>query len=129
MDSKSQHDDADASRELLVVSQYGFILKHHPYLANVEGDVTWIETGTSASSTASVLRATSVIEPGDELFLSLDQHPQSRASDLFSLPILEDYELAEQIINDEIRVQRRGTPARSFGGRTGGAVGKSLSHS
>lgn len=73
----------------------------------------------SPASVAS-LKTTRVIEPGEELFLSFSEHPL-RHSDFVSIPILGDYELADIIVKDEIRSQRRGAATRkkgamSFGG-------------
>lgn len=107
--------------ETIFVTQYGFLLKHHPHLANLQGGPIW--TGTDEPSTLA-LKAARVIEPGDELFVSFDHHPQLR-SNAFSLPTLEDYEVADDIVRDEIKTQRRG--ARTVAGRSVGVGGAGTS--
>jgi len=74
----------------------------------------WTEKAAISPASVTALKAARVIEPGEELFLSFDEHPQHR-SDVFSLPNLRDYELADEIIRDEIRTQRRGAATRKAG--------------
>lgn len=103
--------------ETMFISQYGFLLKHHPFLANLQGGPLWSNNADVSSVTT--LRAARVIEPGEELFLSFEQHPQQQ-SDFISLPTLEDYELADEIVRDEIRTQRRGPAMRKAGSQAMG---------
>ena len=98
----------------MFVSQYGLLLKHHPFLANVEGPIWSEKSDILAPSTVESLKATRVIEPGEELFLSFSEYPLHH-SDVVSIPTLEDYELADEIVNDEIRSQRRGAGTRKTG--------------
>lgn len=101
----------------MFISQYGFLLKHHPFLANLQGGPVWSDE-VDISSVAS-LRADRAIEPGEELFLSFENHPQQQ-SDFINLPTLEDYELADEIVLDEIRSQRRGAAHRRAGAQSNG---------
>jgi hypothetical protein len=87
------------------VSQYGLLLKHHPSLANLQGGPTWSEKGNLDRTAVNSLKATRAIEPGDELFLLFDNHPErvlGEGSDLFSIPSLEDYGMADEIVRQEV---------------------------
>lgn len=109
----------------ILVSQYGFLLKHHPHLNNLQGGPTWSDGAELNSSGVTGLKAARVIEPGEELFLSLDEHPQFR-SDFFSLPTLEDYEVADEIVRDEIKSQRRAAGRSVVGAKSLGATSESV---
>ena len=101
--------------ETILVSLYGFLLKHHPFLANLQGGPIWSGKMDLSSVDIKSLHALRVIEPGDELFLSFDTHPQSVSQDVsgvFDLPTLDNYALADEIVQDEIRTQRRGGQRR-----------------
>ena len=53
------------------------------------------------------MKAIRTIEPGDELFLRFDNHPQrvlGEFSDLLHVPNLEDYGIADEIVQQEIKV-------------------------
>ncbi len=101
------------------VSQYGFLLKHHPLLANLRGGPIWSDDNDFVKSPVANLRADRVIEAGDELFASYENHPQKHFG-IFSYPTLEDYALADEIIHDEIRTQRRGAATRKVGKMSAG---------
>lgn len=83
--------------EPLSISSYGFLINHHPFLANVQGPGVlsaegWIE-----------LRATRRLQAGEELFLPYDAHPASKVSVgsmLESIPKAEDYRKADEIMRD-----------------------------
>jgi len=96
----------EESRNLL---EFGLILKHHPLLANLNGGI-WRHDGDGMSE----LTASKEILPGHELFLSFNDHPGSTSqSKLFSnIPQPEHYELADEIVKEEMKNQRRGTPRR-----------------
>lgn len=104
------------------VSQYGFLLKHHPLLANLRGGPIWSDDNDFVKSPVANLRADRVIEAGDELFVSYENHPQKHFG-IFSYPTLEDYALADEIIHDEIRTQRRGAATRKVGKMSAGGGG------
>ena len=96
------------------------MLKHHPFLANIHGGPVWSDGNDSVEpSPVAGLKADRVIEAGDELFLSYEKHPQQHL-DIFSYPTLKDYALADEIVNDEIRTQRRGAAARKIGKMSAG---------
>jgi hypothetical protein len=87
------------------VSQYGLLLKHHPFLANLQGGPTWSEKRDLDRTNVSSLKAARAIEPGEELFLLLENHPErvrGEGSDLFSIPSLVDYGMADEIIRQEV---------------------------
>ena len=88
---------------------YGLILKHHPMLANLRGDVWRRGNGTM------LLKASKEILPGNELLLSFEEHPASTSnSKLFSkIPRPEHYVLADEIIKDEINTQSGRTQRKS----------------
>jgi len=87
------------------VPLHGFLIKHHPLLANVQGKL--ISDDFSSPSTFE-LRATKSIAPGEELFVSFNEHPHGilteRAGGDFNdryqfrkIPAKPDYELADEI--------------------------------
>jgi hypothetical protein len=110
-------DSEKVEAETRFISQYGFLLKHHPLLANLRGGPVW--SHKAEASLISSLRADRVIESGQELFLSFEEHPQQHL-DFFSYPTLDDYELADDIVRDEIRTQRRGAATRKVGKMSAG---------
>jgi hypothetical protein len=109
--------------ENIFVSQYGFLLKHHPFLANLRGGPTWSEKAKLSPANITSLKAARVVEPGEELFLLFEEHPQHilhELRDVFNLPTMEDYEMADEIVRDEIRTQRRGVATRKAGAQSTG---------
>jgi hypothetical protein len=96
---------------------YGLILKHHPVFANLNGGI-WKESGNRSI----VLTASKEILPGQELFLSFEDHPASTfQSQLFmNIPRPEHYDLADAILMDEIKSHigkhQRNGQQNSFGG-------------
>ena len=104
---------------------YALLLKHHPLLANLKGDV-WMLNGNNGNSTMT-MKASQEIFPGQELFLSFDDHPASShlQTQLFlNIPIPTDFELADEIVKDEIITQ---TGTRQTGERPSGGGSKSRS--
>jgi hypothetical protein len=81
---------------------YGLILKHHPMSANLNGGI-WKHSGDRSVE----LKASKEILPGQELFLSFEDHPASTfQSQLFvNIPRPEHYDLADVILIDEIKTQ------------------------
>ena len=113
----------DTENESIFISQYGFVLKHHPFLANLNGGPTWSEKAEGSPAETMGLKALRIIEPGEELFLSFGEHPQralQERSSFINLPTLEDYEMADEIVRDEIKTQRRGTATRRAGAQWAG---------
>lgn len=108
----------------MLIQQYAFLLKYHHLVTNVAGK-TFItpEDATYASSNSDVdssyaLSASKPIQAGDELFLPFSQHPKSHLgaeSLLFhNIPTTEDFDMAEQIIQDEIEKLRHKRRGREF---------------
>ena len=87
------------------VPLHGFLIKHHPLLANVQGKLI---SDDLASSSTFELRATKSIAPGEELFVSFNEHPHGiltakTGGDFIDryqfrkIPTKPDYELADEI--------------------------------
>lgn len=73
-------------------------------------------TDAPALESGSVLKATRFIHEAEELFLHFDEHPSRVVGDgKFSFPVPADYELAQEIIRDELDYLRpfRGGRART----------------
>ena len=104
---------------------YALLLKHHPLLDNLKGGV-WMQSGNTRMTMT--MTASREIIPGQELFLSFHDHPASShwKTQLFSkIPTPTDFELADEIVKDEIITQTRSTQRK--GERQSGGGSKSMS--
>ena len=97
----------------LLVSQYGLLLTFHHLLNNLRAGPLWTSSPDMVVGLGSELQASRPISEGEELFLKFDDHPASAASDAFTtLPVQADFDLAQEIIKDEVKY------LRPFGGRS-----------
>lgn len=81
------------------ISHASLLLKHHPTLANLKEGTTLTD---SPHDTKKGFVASRVIKPGEELFLSFEDHPHSALGldhPLFQhLPTEEDYDMMDKIL-------------------------------
>jgi hypothetical protein len=85
------------------VSHYGFLLGHHHILHNLHGGPLWTASQESEAGSGVVLKASRTIKEGEELFLNFYEHPASAlGGKKFSFPTQSDFELAHEIIRDEL---------------------------
>jgi hypothetical protein len=93
----------------LFLPPFALILKHHPWFTNIEF-VDLAYTGTDPSHyEPPVLKASRDITVGEELFIPYEKmHPQSFTSLFSTVPQLDDYLQADEIIQDE-RIQLKAT--------------------
>ena len=101
--------DGDISGSAGYIDSFSFLLKHHPILYNVEGDLkTWeppLPSLTEAS--AAFVRASRHVLAGEELFLPFDLHPQSPGFGLQPfdyVPTSSDYDIADEIIREQLGI-------------------------
>jgi hypothetical protein len=89
---------------------HAFLIKPHPYLANVEGVLLSLRDEASNLDRFS-LRATRPIHAGEEFFVTYTHHPASsllQNSHIFDqIPSVEDYALADGLIDDLILTSKR----------------------
>lgn len=98
------------------LSQYAFLVKHHPTLVNLEGSLFHVDFDHfKAGGQTFQFKATQQIKAGEELFVSFENHPQS--SSLFPskeklpfmlyIPTYNDYNTIDSILDDVKSTARR----------------------
>ena len=90
------------------LASHAFLLKHHPSLANVEGVL--FSNDETGDTSYFQLRAIRPIEAGEELFVDIQKHPSTKfpkyESVFADIPSVEEYEIADAIIDDAILTAR-----------------------
>eukprot|EP00521_Asterionellopsis_glacialis_P010681 CAMPEP_0195297532 /NCGR_PEP_ID=MMETSP0707-20130614/21712_1 /TAXON_ID=33640 /ORGANISM="Asterionellopsis glacialis, Strain CCMP134" /LENGTH=521 /DNA_ID=CAMNT_0040359373 /DNA_START=109 /DNA_END=1674 /DNA_ORIENTATION=+ len=99
----------DNSRTFL--SAPALLLKFHPYLANVVQEEEDHRSKGSSSTTPSkkyIFRATRPIQEGEEIFVSRQSYHEDIVNDIHlfdDIPLISDYEIADQIALEEALTQ------------------------
>ena len=109
----TQVSDTTNNKDVIYLSPYTLLLKHHPKLANVQPSTEqqtqpplWMTTENDQNEVSPKqpisLIATQNIQVGQELFLDYADHPQTAAPLRFQrIPTLQDYLQADELIRQE----------------------------
>jgi len=108
----TQVSDTTNTKDVIYLSPYTLLLKHHPKLANVQPSTEqqtqplWMTTENDQNEVSPKkpisLIATQNIQVGQELFLDYADHPQTAAPLRFQrIPTLQDYLQADELIRQE----------------------------
>ena len=110
----------DSTGTPFVVDSFALLIRHHPTLHNVDGDLM-----LSKQQQQHPIIATRSIQVGEELFLSYNNHPHShlKSKDVqrtphhvdsnvnnndhpvfHNIPLLEDYNIADEIIQEQLQL-------------------------
>ena len=105
--------------DTIYVDSYALLIKHHPTLYNIEG-VEWFISPQDQQhlQQKNPIIATRDIHAGEEFFLPYSSHPHSRARDgksnnndddenahvFDNIPLLEDYDIADEIIQEQLQL-------------------------